>query len=221
MMSVFLVGVGLFFWIFPGNILESGLAQMDALFEFAPWFFLLLIPSLTMRSFSEEFKTGTIEFISTKPITDWQIILGKYLASVALVAFTLLPTFVYFLTIYINAAPLGNVDTGGIMGAYLGLMGIGAVFAAIGIFASTLTESQIVAYVLGAFLCFFFFSAFDFLAELPALASFNTIIIQLGIFEHYRSISRGVVDSRDVIYYLTLITVFLLYSKAVLTSKKK
>lgn len=220
-MSVFLVGTGLFFWIFSGNILESGLAQMDTLFEFAPWFFLFLVPALTMRSFSEEFKTGTIEFIATKPVTDWQILLGKYLASVALVIFALLPTLVYVLTIYWYAAPAGNIDTGGIVGAYLGLIGIGAVFAAMGVFASTITENQIVAFVLGTFICFFFFTAFDFLAELPALESFNSLIIQLGIFEHYRSVSRGVVDSRDLLYYLTLIVLFLLYSKAVLTSKKK
>ena len=220
-MAVFLTGVGLFFWVFPGNLLDTGAAGMDALFTFAPWFFLFIVPALTMRAFAEEFKTGSIEFLATKPVTDWQIILGKYLAAAFLVAATLAPSLVYFISVYALAMPTGDIDTGAIVGAYLGLLGVGWVFAAVGLFASTLTDSQIVAFVIGVFLCFFLFAAFDFLSELPVFGVYRDVLMKLGVNDHYRSISRGVVDTRDVLYYLTVIFLFLLYSKAVLTAKKK
>ena len=120
-MAVFLTGVGLFFWLFEFNVLETGYADMNALFDFGPYFFLLLVPAITMRSFSEEMKSGTLEFLFTKPVTDWQIILGKYLAAVFLVLFALLPTLVYFFTVYWLGDPVGNIDTGAVMGSYLGL----------------------------------------------------------------------------------------------------
>jgi ABC-2 type transport system permease protein len=220
-MSVFLVGLGLFFWVFPGNILETGAAEMNTLFSLAPWFYLFLIPAITMRSFAEEFKTGTIEFLATKPLTDWQIILGKYLAAVFLVAVALLPTLLYYITIYYLGNPVGNLDHGATWGAYLGLLGVGAVFAAIGLWASSLTENQIVAFIIGVFLSFMMYAAFDFLAELPVFGSYNEIIIKIGIQEHYRSISRGVVDSRDVIYYFSLTAAMLLLCKTSLVSRKQ
>lgn len=218
--SVFLVGVGLFFWVFGANVLDNGYASLGVLFEMAPWFYLFLVPAITMRSLAEEFKQGTIEFLATKPLTDWQIVLGKYLAAVVLVLFALLPTLVYFVSVFYLASPTGNVDTGAIAGSYLGLFGIGCVFAAIGLFASALTDNQIVAFVLGAFLCFVFYAAFDFLAELPGLRAYSHVILKLGINEHYGSISRGVVDSRDVVYYLSLIGGFLLLSKTLLSTRK-
>jgi ABC-2 type transport system permease protein len=219
--GVFLIGIGLFFWIFPDNVLETGAADLDALFNYGPWFFLFLVPALTMRSFSEEFKSGTLEFLATKPITDWQIVWGKYLAAIVLVLFCLTPTLFYYGTLYWIAEPMGHLDHGSIIGAYLGLFGIGCVFAAIGVFSSSLTDSQIVAFVLGVFACFFLFAAFDFLAELPFVGAFSNIVIQLGINDHYRSISRGVVDSRDVLYYVSVIALFLVYTKSALAAHKR
>lgn len=218
---VFLVGIGLFFWIFPGNILESGAADMGVLFAMAPWFYLFLIPAITMRSFAEEFKLGTIELLATKPISDWQILLGKYLAAVFLVLFALLPTLTFYISIYLLALPVGSVDNGAIWGAYLGLFGIGAAFAAIGIFCSSLTDNQIVAFILGVFVSFFLYTAFDFLAELPVFGRWNDAVLNLGLNEHYRSLSRGVIDSRDVLYYLSVIFFFLFASRNVLASKKQ
>lgn len=218
---VFLAAGGLFFWVFPDNVLETGAAQMDGLFAMAPYLFLFLIPAITMRAFAEEFKTGTIEFLATKPVTDVHIILGKYLAAVVLVAFALVPTLAYYISLYLLANPVGSVDNGAIWGAYMGLFGIGMAFAAIGIFCSTLSDNQIVSFVIGVFVSFFFYIGFDFIADLKLFGSFNAVVLQLGLMEHYQSISRGVLDIRDVLYYLSVILLFLLLSRAQLSAKKK
>jgi len=218
--GVFLVGVGLFFWVFPMNILETGYASLDALFDFGPYFFLFLIPAITMRAFSEEMKTGTFEFLATKPLTDWQIILGKYFAAIFLVLFSLLPTLVYYITVYWLGDPVGNLDVGATWGAYIGLFFLGCIFAAIGLFTSSLTDSQIVAFILGVFLCFFFFLAFDFIAELSAVSQYNQTIINIGIMEHYRSISRGVIDTRDALYFISFVLIVLIGTRLVLSIKK-
>ncbi|MCS7074916.1 MAG: gliding motility-associated ABC transporter permease subunit GldF [Bacteroidia bacterium] len=217
---VFLTGIGLFFWVLGDHVLLTGNADLSTLFDLGPWLFLFLVPAITMRSFAEEYKTGTIEFLRTKPITDWEIVLGKYLASVSLVVFSLLPTMIYYLSIYYLGNPVGNIDSGATWGAYLGLLGIGAVFAAIGIFASTLTDNQIVAFIIGVFLCFILYFSFDFLAELEIFGEYTDTIVSIGLLEHYRSISRGVIDSRDVIYYLSIIFIALLAGKTVFTTKR-
>ena len=219
-MTVFLTGIGLFFWVLGDHILLSGNAELSTLFDLGPWMFLFLVPAITMRSFSEEYKTGTIEFLRTKPITDWEIVLGKYLAAVLLVFFSLLPTLVYYSTVYYLGNPVGNIDSGAVWGAYLGLFGIGAVFAAIGIFSSTITDNQIVAFITGVFLCFFLYFSFDFLAELEIFGEFTDTIVSIGILEHYRSISRGVIDSRDVIYYMSVIFIALFAGKTVFSTKR-
>lgn len=220
-MAVFLIGIGLFFWLFPGNVLETGAAQMDILFELGPWFFLFLIPAITMRAFAEEYRNGTIEFLLTKPVTEWQIVLGKYLASVFLVIFALLPTLIYLLTIILIGNPTGNIDSGATIGAYLGLAGLGFCFASIGILASTFTDNQIVAFISALFLCFFMYTGFEFLSDLEYLTSINEQLSAIGMLAHYRSISRGVVDIRDVFYFLTLIFIALLLSQNRLKGKKK
>jgi ABC-2 type transport system permease protein len=209
-MAVFLTGVGLFFWLFEMNVLETGMATMDTLFDFGPYLFLFLVPAITMRSFSEEMKTGTLEFLITKPVTDWQIILGKYLAAVFLVFFSLLPTLIYYLTVYLLGNPVGNLDQGATWGAYIGLFFLGSIFAAIGVFTSSLTDNQIVAFIIGVFLCFFLFLAFDFTASLSGLNAVSGFFIKIGIMEHYRSISRGVIDTRDIIYFITVVAIFLI-----------
>ena len=220
-MVVFLVGLGLFFWTFPDNVLETGAAQLDTLFAMGPWFLLFVVPAITMRAFSEEYKTGTIEFLATKPLTDIQILLGKYLGALVLILASLLPTLTYVASVWYLGNPVGNLDTGATMGAYLGLVGIGAIFAAIGIWCSASTDNQIVAYVLGVFLCFFFYTAFEFLSELQLFGAYNELVLQLGILEHSRSISRGVLDLRDILYYLSLILLFLLLGRAALAARKQ
>ncbi|MBX7241355.1 MAG: gliding motility-associated ABC transporter permease subunit GldF [Bacteroidia bacterium] len=219
--GAFLTGAGLFFWLFEMNVLETGVASMDILFDIGPYLFLFLVPAITMRSFSEEMKTGTIELLVTKPLQDWQIITGKYLATVFLVLFSLLPTLIYYFTIYFLGKPAGNLDQGAIWGAYIGLFFLGSIFAAIGLFTSSLTDNQIVAFILGICLCFFLFLAFDFSASIPFLSSVNHILIQIGIMEHYRSISRGVIDTRDIVYFISTVTIFLLLTSIVLNGKKK
>ena len=220
-MAVFLIGIGLFFWLFPGNVLETGAAQMDILFELGPWFFLFLIPAITMRAFAEEYRNGTIEFLLTKPVTEWQIVLGKYFAAVFLVLFALIPTLIYLITIILLGNPVGNIDTGATIGAYIGLAGLGFSFAAIGILASTFTDNQIVAFISALFLCFFMYTGFEFLSDLEYLTSINEQLSAIGMLAHYRSVSRGVVDIRDVFYFVTIIFIALLLSQNRLKGKKK
>lgn len=219
--SVFLIGTGLFFWVFEYNILETGFATMDSLFFIGPYLFLFLVPAITMRAFSEEIKTGTIEFLTTKPITDWQIILGKYLGAIFLVLFAILPTIVYYFTVYWLGDPVGNVDTGATIGAYIGLYALGCIFASLGIFTSAITDNQIIAFILGAFLCFFFFMAFDLIAGIKVLDAINTFFLKLSINEHYQSISRGVIDTRDVLYFISFVAIALMGTRIALSLRRR
>ncbi len=220
--GVFLLITALFLWVFPStSILEYGYASLDYLFTIAPWVLMFLIPAITMRSFSEEMRSGTIEILATRPITDLQIILGKYFAALFLVFFALLPTLFYYYTVYALGSPVGNVDTGATWGSYIGLLLLGGAFVAIGIFASSLTDNQIVAFLLAVFLCFFCFAAFDYLSQLNVFyASIDDVIELLGINAHYISISRGVVDTRDLVYFFSFIAIFIVMTKTVLESRK-
>ena len=219
--GIFLLVMGLFLWVFPeSSILEYGYASLDSLFNTAPYIFMFMIPALTMRSFSEEQREGTFELLATRPLTDWQIVLGKYLASLVIVLFALMPTLVYYYTVYDLGATRGNVDTGAVIGSYIGLFLLGGAFVAIGIFASSITKNQIIAFAIGVFLCFFAFSGFDSLSQLLAFGSIDTLIASFGINEHYQSISRGVLDTRDLIYYLSFVAVFLVLTKTVLGGRK-
>lgn len=209
--GIFLVLMGLVMWVFPDySVLDGNYATLDTLFSMAPLIFLFLIPAVTMRTFAEETQSGTIELLVTRPVSDWQIVGGKYLACLSLVAFALLPTVLYYLTVYSLGAPPGNLDSGGIMGSYIGLLFLASAFVAIGIFASSLTNNQIVAFLLAAFLCFFIFLAFDFLSRLPVFFGKTDDLVQaIGIQYHYNSMSRGVLDSRDVVYFISLTAVFI------------
>lgn len=218
---VFLLIIGLFTWIFAdGNVLVQGYANLDILFFMAPWVFIFLISAITMRSFSEEIKQGTFEVLSTKPITDFQIVLGKYLAAVSLVVFAILPTLLYFYSVYELGLPIGNIDVGATWGSYIGLVLLGASYAAIGIFSSAVTPNQIVAFILGMFLCFFFYVGFDQLSNLSLFGGLDSFVQSLGIQVHYDSISRGVVDTRDLVYFGSIIAVFLGLTLVVLDSRK-
>lgn len=219
---VFLLTCGLFLWVFPDTaILDYGYAGLDNLFALAPWVFTFLIPAITMRSFSEEFRAGTMELLATRPISNWQIIGGKYLAALFLVLCALLPTFTYVITVYQLGAPPGNLDTGAIMGSYIGLFLLGASFTAIGIFASSLTSNQIVAFLLSVFLCFFCYTAFDYLSKLDLFyAKADSLVEWLGINAHYTAISRGVIDTRDLVYFGSFIALFLLLTRLVLERQR-
>jgi ABC-2 type transport system permease protein len=220
-MIVFLIAIGLFMWVLPDyNVLDLGYANLDTLFDMAPLVFIFLISAITMRSFSEEKKTGTIEILTTKPISDLQIILGKYFASVVLVLFVLLPTLLYYYTIYQLGAPKGNLDSGAILGSYIGLFFLASAFAAIGIFSSVVSDNQIVSFILSMFLCYCFYNVFDLFADFKLLGSYDSIVASLGINSHYQSISRGVIDSRDVLYFVSLILAFVWATKMVFGSRK-
>jgi ABC-2 type transport system permease protein len=212
----------LFLWVFPldTNILQSGYANIDGLFSMGPFVFLFLIPAITMRFFADENKSGTIEILLTKPLTDTRIVLAKYFAAFVLVVFSLLPTLIYVATVYNLGFPVGNMDMGAAWGSYLGLLFLGAGFVAIGLFASSLTDNQIVSFIVSIFLCGFAYIGFEFIYSLDMFGNFDLFIRNLGIYAHYTSISRGVVDSRDVLYFLSLIVIFLLLTKVKLESRK-
>lgn len=219
--TVFLVVVGLFMWIFPDtSVLEYGFSNMDTLFYIGPWVFMFLIPAITMRSFSEEKKSGTLELLTTKPITDLQIILGKYFAGLSLVLFSLLPTIIYYISIYQLGVSKGNIDSGAVIGSYIGLLLLGGAFVSIGIFASTLSDNQIVSFTIAVFMTFICFNGFDSISKLALLGKFDNFISSLGINAHYQSISRGVLDTRDLFYFLSFITLFILLTKTKLESRK-
>jgi ABC-2 type transport system permease protein len=220
--SVFLVSIGLFMWVFSEtSVLDYNFATLDQLFSIAPLVFLFLIPAVTMRSFAEEKARGTIEFLYTKPLTNFQIIGGKYLANITLVLFSLLPTLIYYYSVYQLGSPVGNLDSGAIFGSYIGLFCLAASFVAIGMFASTLTNNQIVAFILGAFLCFFFHWAFTYIARMPIFTTSLDLWIQkLGINYHYSSISKGLIDSRDIIYFVSLVGVFLYATITIINNRK-
>jgi ABC-2 type transport system permease protein len=213
--------LGLFLWVFPDtSILEYGYASLESMFNTIPYLFMFLIPAITMRSLAEEKREGTFELLATRPLTDWQIVLGKYLASLTLVLFSLIPTLVYYISVYELGVVKGNIDSGAIIGSYIGLFLLGAAFVALGIFASSLTKNQIIAFAIAVFLSFFAFSGFDSVSQILSLQQFDSFLINFGINAHYQSISRGVLDSRDLIYFLSFITLFLLITKTILGGRK-
>jgi len=220
--AVFLVIIGLLMWVLPvdSNVLNGGYAGIDPLFVMAPWVFLFLIPAVTMRSFAEEKKSGTIELLLTRPISDVQIILAKYFACILLVVLALLPTLVYFFSVYALGNPPGNLDMGRTWGSYFGLLFLAGGFVAVGVFASAITNNQVVSFILAVVLCFFCYSGFGYAGNFISSGSLGNFVQQLGISAHYSSMSRGVIDTRDVIYFVSLSAVFILMSKTTLESRK-
>ena len=228
--TVFLLVNGLILWVFHGdmNIPDSGFAYLDPLFNIAPWIFLFLVPAVTMRLIAEEKKTGTLEIIYTQPVSDLKIVLAKYLAALTLIVISILPTVVYYFSIKslgvigqseVSGAELAVIDFGETFGAYLGLFFLAAVYAAIGVWASSLTENQIIAFLLAIGLCLFMYLGFDALGAM--LGKFGLLLSNLGIDAHYKSISRGVIDSRDIIYFVSASAVFVLLSKLRLEEGKR
>lgn len=219
---LFLVLTGLFVWVFPGNlnVLDSGYAHLDTLFYIGPWVFLFLVPAITMRSFAEEKRTGTLELLFTFPLTDIQVILAKYLAGVLLVLLCLLPTVIYYFSVSWLASPSGNVDTGGVVGSYIGLFLLACAFVGMGIFASAITQNQIISFLVAVLICFLVYFGFDQVATLVSSGSTGRVLQNFGASEHYLGLSRGVIDSRDVIYFIACSLVFLALTRFVLESRK-
>jgi ABC-2 type transport system permease protein len=219
---VFLVVIGLFLWVVPlqFNILDFGYASIDGLFILAPFVFLFLIPAITMRSFADERKSGTLELLMTQPLTDLQVILAKYFAGVVLVIFSLVPTMIYFISVYRLGLPVGNLDMGGMWGSYIGLLFLGSTFVAIGIFASSVSDNQIVSFIIAVFFCAFFYIGFELFYTFILSGKIGLAIQSIGINAHYSSISRGVVDTRDLIYFISISVFFILLTKISLESRK-
>ena len=220
--GVFLVINSLFMWVFPGelNIPEGGYASLETIFIISPWVFLFLVPAVTMRMISEEKRLGTIELLYSRPITESRIVAGKYLASVTLVLLSLLPLVVSYLTVWFTGNPTGNLDIGGTWGSMTGLFFLAAIYASIGLFASSLTENQVISFIVAVIICFIMFTGFDSLAMLPGLRQIDELVIRLGINEHYRSMSRGVIDTGDIAYFMVVIVIFNEATRLVLTSRK-
>jgi len=218
---VFLTVIGLYMWVFAGemNIFDLGYSSIDTLFNIAPWVFLFLVPAVTMKLFAEEKRTGTLETLLTKPLTDFQIVFAKYLSGLSLVLLALLPTLIYFFTVQFFLSP-HNMDVGGTIGSYIGLFFLAAIYVSIGLFSSSITNNQIVAFIVAMAISFFFFIGFQYISNLPFLGKISVLVDYLGINLHYTSISRGVIDTRDIVYFLSIITAFTIFSKFVIEKRK-
>ncbi len=217
--SAFLLVTGLLLFVSSSdyNIFDSGIASLYPFFSLAPMVFLLLIPALTMRSFSEEKSNGTLELLLTKPIGEFKIILAKFIAVLLVVLLSILPTLMYYFAIKALLADNNFIDFGELQGAYLGLFLMGASYCAIGIFASSLTKNQVVAFILSAGICLFFYIGFEGLGML--FSSDESFVTELGINYHYNSMSRGLLDTRDLVYFLSLISFFLILNRIKLASR--
>lgn len=207
---VFLLATSLFLWVFPGNynIPDGGYASLDGLFSLAPWVYLFLVPAVTMRLFAEEKRLGTMEVLLTRPLSVMQIVLAKFLAGLLLVTISLLPTLIYFYSVYALGNPVGCVDEGSTWGSFIGLFFLAAIYVAVGVLASALTDNQIFAFILALFLSFVAYLGFDFVGFMQLPSGMQQTLLSLGINEHYNSISRGVVDSRDLVYFVSVVYLF-------------
>ena len=219
--SVFLIVMGSLMWVFPEtSVLNYGFADLGTLFSFAPYIFMFLVPAITMRMFADEKKSGTLELLLSKPVTDLQIILGKYFAGFLLLIFALVPTVLYYVTIYQLGNPPGNIDTAGVIGSYTGLVLLGGVFISIGIFASSLTDNQVISFILALFFCFILYYGFQSIANINIWGKYSATLEELGILYHYNYMSKGLIDLRNVIYFLSLITLMIMLTKLILSSRR-
>ena len=210
-MGVFLTAVGLLLWVFPDtSLLENGYADMGAFFSLTPYVMLFLVPAITMRSIADEVRAGTLEWLLTKPVSRWGVVGGKFAASWLLVVLTLLPTLLYYVTLYQLGSPVGNIDSAGVFGSYTGLVLLAGVFVAIGTWASSLNDNQVVAFVLGVFFCFLLYVGLSALAGLLAPGVLAYYLSYFALDEQYRALGRGLIDSRNVVYLSSLIFFFLL-----------
>lgn len=220
---IFLITSGLFHWVisYDTNLLEGAESDLIPFFNLSPLIFLISVPAITMRSIADERKTGTIELLFTRPISDLQILLAKYFAGVTLLVITLVPTVVFYISMHYLGNPVGVIDDGATIASYFGLILLGATFVAVGIFASAITSSQIVAFIIAMFLCWFLYDGLTLLGSFNLMGDFDFIIKYLGIGYHYDSIKRGVIDTSDVLYFLSVIAIFITAALTVVKSLKK
>jgi gliding motility-associated ABC transporter permease protein GldF len=219
--GVFLLASGLLLWVFPDtSILEYGYAELTGFFSLAPFLFMFLIPAVTMRSFAEERREGTYILLASKPLTDWQIIIAKYCACLVLVLLALIPTLVYYYSVYKLGMTAGNIDTGAVIGSYLGLLLLGSSFVGIGVFASSITKNQVIAFAVAVFICFVTYSGFDALSKIFTMRYLESVFLGLSVNEHYQSISRGVLDTRDLVYFISFVLFFLGLTRLVIGGRK-
>jgi len=220
--AVYLLINGLFLWVFKGdlNVLHAGFADLNSYFFLAPWIFIFLIPAITMRSFSDEINTGTIELLKTKPITTWQLILGKYFGSLILVVLAIMPTLIYAFSIYQLGNPIGNLKFGATFGSFIGLLFLAGTYTAIGIFSSTISKNQIVSFITSVFLSFFLYYGFEAIANFNIFGNLDYTIQNIGMKAHFNSISKGVIDTRDLVYFISVTLFFLLLTKYRIQNEK-
>jgi ABC-2 type transport system permease protein len=220
-MIVFVSFIGLFMWVFPDtNVMDIGFADMESLFSFGPIAYLLLIPAITMRTFAEEKKDGTIELLLTKPLTDWQIIGGKYFACFSLVAVALLPTLIYYFSVYSLGNPAGNIDSAAVFSSYIGLLLLGGVFTSIGVLSSALTSNQIFSFILSLIVCYFLYDGLARIAALDLWEGSHSFFSQFSLSYHYDALSKGLLDSRNLIYFISITLLMLVSTNLVLGSRK-
>ncbi len=219
---VFLVAIGVFMWIIPGgnNVLDNGYASLETFFILGPWVFMFLIPAITMRLFSDEKKSGTIELLMTRPISDLAIVLAKYLSALTIALIAIVPTFVFFISVYKLGSPVGNVDVGGSWGSYIGLVFLATVYVSVGVFCSSVSENQIVSFILAMVITFILYFGMDAFSLMFSLQKGEYFLQGLSISRHYQSMSRGVIDTRDVVYFLSVSSIFILITKFKLQSRK-
>ena len=219
--GVFLTALGLLMWIFPEtNVLDYGYADMNTLFTMGPFVLMFLIPSITMKMFAEELKIGSFEILVTKPISIHQIVFGKFLAAWSISLIAILPTLIYYFTLSELANPVGNIDTAGVVGSYIGLLILSSVFTAIGLLSSSLTTNQVVSFVVAAFLSFLLFTGFNSLANINVWSALSPMLSYISIEQHYNALSRGVIDSRDIVYLISLDALLLFFTGIILLRKR-
>jgi len=220
--GLFLLINGLFLWsnISQFNILDNAYASIDSFFTISPLLFLLFIPAISMRTFSEEYNIGTIETLITKPIASYKIITSKFLAVLTLVIASIIPTFSYVITIFFLGETTGNLDLAGITGSYIGLLMLSSIFSSIGIFASSISDNQIVAFILGVTVSTIFYFGFDLLSMIKPLQSINMILQKTGISYHYNMMSKGLLLASDIVYFISVSFLFLKSSEIVISNKK-
>ncbi|NLP56633.1 gliding motility-associated ABC transporter permease subunit GldF [Lutibacter sp. B1] len=213
--AVYLIINGLFLWVFKGdfNILHAGFADLTSYFFLAPWIFMFLIPAITMRSFSDEINTGTLEILKTKPLTNRQIILGKYFGSFTLAILAITPTLIYVYSVYQLGNPIGNIEFGTTFGSFIGLLFLVSAYTAIGIFSSTLSKNQIVSFIVSVFISFILYYGFEAVSNYNLFGNLDYTVKYIGMSEHYNSLSKGVIDTRDLIYFLSVTFFFLVLTK--------
>ncbi|MCY1482321.1 ABC-2 family transporter protein [compost metagenome] len=218
--AIFLLLNGLFLWVFEGdfNIPNSGFADLSPFFTLAPWILIFLIPAVTMRSFSDEKKQGTIELLFTKPLSIWEIVNGKFFGAFLLIVIAIIPTLIYVIMVYNLGNPEGNLDFGSTLGSYFGLLFLIASYTSIGIFTSTLSENQIVAFIISVLLCFVFYFGFDGISTYAG--GFDLVVSSIGMDYHFKSMSRGVLDTRDILYFVSITILFLSFTAFKLKSLK-